>query len=79
MDLLQNGCMHSNMCFIVKGMNKVASLVCNTSAVAVDRLLIILTTDYVIKLSGKIEILQQKTYVKAGLLVGCLVFELPKV
>ena len=41
-------------------------------------LLIILTSDYVTKQSGKTEILQQKTYVKVGLLaltrpnwIGC--------
>ena len=41
--------------------------VCNPSAMAVERLPIIMTNDCVMKQSGKTEILQQKTYVKVGL------------
>ena len=41
----------------------------NLSTVAVDVLLVILTSDYVAKQNGRTKILQQKTYIKVGLLV----------
>ena len=41
-DLLQHGHMHSNTCLVVKGAKKV---ICNPSVMAVERLLVVLTSD----------------------------------
>ena len=61
MPLLQNGHIRGNISSIVKSMNKVAS------AVAVERLLIILNSHYVAKQHNKTDS-PTKTYIKAGLL-----------